>query len=105
MTPDDDDFLGDYFAEARSVRAPVSSDLMARVLIDAEPQPTWRKAIDFIGGWAALGGVVTAGVVGVWFGVAPPAVMTDVAANWIGEEVELALWSDSALNIEEWIDG
>ena len=69
----------------RDVPAP-SDDLMARVLADAEthrpvPGATVAAAdqtglfdglLTWFGGWKGAGGLVTAGLIGLWIGVSPP---------------------------------
>ncbi len=105
MTTDDDDFLDDIFAQARAVPAPVSADLVARVLQGARPTSIWHGLLDVIGGWPAMGGMIAAGVAGLWIGVAPPSVITTYTAEWIGQDVQVDLWSDTTFGSEEWIDG
>ena len=103
------------FASARAEAPPVSADLAARVLADAEavqaefgqkagpaPAPTagawFRQFSDLFGGWAGLGGLATACAAGVWIGFAPPAawpdpaslVLQDAEAAYLFEGEELA---------------
>ena len=79
-----DDFLDDLFAEARNDgAAEVSSDLMMRVLADAEalqPDPEAlsvapaprrsliRSFFDALGGWQGTSGLVAATMASVWIG-------------------------------------
>lgn len=105
MSAENDDFLDDFFAEARAVRAPVSGDLMARVLADAEPRSPVRAFLDIIGGWPTMGGLVAAGVTGLWVGIAPPALVSDYTALLTGDTVEVDLWSEISIGGEGWIDG
>jgi len=70
-----------------------SEALMARVLADAmeaRPAPGGVRKQGFlegllsaIGGWGGAGGLVTAGVVGLWVGIAPPSALeTQAQAVW-----------------------
>lgn len=106
MTDRDDAFLDDMFTAARDAEAPVSSDLIARVLIDAErPASMWQALLGVIGGWPAMGGLVAAGVVGLWMGIAPPASLTTLTADLIGQDIEVDLWAETSIGTEDWIDG
>ncbi len=102
MTDPNDDMLDDIFAEARAVAPTPSDDLMARVLPDAtSPQPVSApprrmRLWEMIGGWPALGALVTATVAGVWVGIAPPATVETYAAQLFGEEISVSLLSDGA---------
>ena len=72
-----------------------SDDLMARILQDAEDlrpvpgalveaqkaQSPWGALLGLIGGWAGAGGLVTAGIVGLWVGVSPPSLLEAPAAS------------------------
>ena len=108
MKTDADDFLSDMFEEARATPAPVSGDLLARVLSDAAAAnaPTgWRGLLAVLGGWPTMGGLVAAGVAGLWIGVAPPAAVSTLSAELLGQDIELDLWSDVSIGTEDWIDG
>lgn len=74
-----------------------SDDLMARVMADAErlrPVPGARIAgaapsegffeglVALLGGWKGAGGLVTAGVVGLWIGTSPPATIEAATADF-----------------------
>jgi hypothetical protein len=83
----------------------VSDGLMARILADADSvrtaghvtQPTqlsWRDWISALGGWPAMGGLVAAGVAGLWIGAAPIGTVTDVMAGVFGETVSVELFPD-----------
>ena len=77
-----------------------SEDLMARVLEDAEAyrpvpgalvqvaqsQPFWASLLGQIGGWAGAGGLVTAGIIGLWVGVSPPS-MLETTANGLWDVI------------------
>lgn len=82
---DDDDTLEAMFGAAREARPEPSETLVARITADAareraarapgsarHPPKGWREALGF-GGWPAVIGLATAGVAGVWIGVADPA--------------------------------
>jgi hypothetical protein len=105
MTDPNEDMLDDLFAQARQVKAPVSDDLMARVLADAVPErrpvatpPTaLASVLDTIGGWFTLGGLATATLAGLWIGVAPPAAVEDLTAGLLGDTVTVSLGSGGGL--------
>lgn len=65
---------------------------MPRQAVPAAPQPgrfaSWLQAL---GGWPTMGGLVAAGVAGLWIGVAPPASLENLAADMLGttEEIDL----------------
>ncbi|MEM6594993.1 MAG: hypothetical protein AAF672_09390 [Pseudomonadota bacterium] len=78
--------LDALFAEAKAAPAPSSEQLQARIIADAaalQPQsapvlagPARRRPLatllDAIGGWPAIGGLVTAAAAGVYIGFAQP---------------------------------
>ena len=90
--------LDTLFAQARQAETAVTDDLMARVLADAareqaRPAPgaarrrrpgplDWVRAL--VGGWPALGGVLAAGLAGLWVGMAPPAGVESLVADLFG---------------------
>ena len=107
MTDRDDD-LEEYFAAARKSDPIPGDDLMQRVMADAAGlqtvtqlppratrDPWWTRAIETIGGWPAMGGVMAAGVAGLWVGVAPPAGVEDWAATLVGNTESVAIFVDS----------
>jgi hypothetical protein len=77
--------LDGLFAQARGADQALSpsSDLLARVMADAEAmlvvpvaaelpserRSIWAGFLEFIGGRRAFGGLVTAGLAGIWLGV------------------------------------
>ena len=87
----DDDGLEDFFEAARRMAPSPSDALMARVLADAlaaqpvaapcpVPRPgAWAQLREALGGWPALGGLATAGVMGLAIGIAAPAGLADLA--------------------------
>lgn len=105
---DEDGALDRLFDLARGVAPPVSGDLMARILADAEaeasvPVPVaasaatvgWRGWVDAIGGWPAMGGLALATVVGVVIGINPPQGLSSITSGILGETLELQLSADS----------
>ena len=120
MTDRDPDDLEVLFAQARRTEAAVTDDLMARVLADAaRVQPTAARQVphrpsagplvwlrDAIGGWPAWGGVIAAGLTGLWVGVAPPAAIESLAADVIGTTQAVTFLPDADLSLfEEASDG
>jgi hypothetical protein len=84
----DDTDLGLYFQAAQHQPPIANEALLARVLADAltaqtahgfpapraQPAvPLWRQLLAALGGWQGVGGMATAGLVGVWLGFSPPA--------------------------------
>lgn len=97
-----DSDLDDLFMTAQRQSAPVSSDLMARVMADADafmPQPVgvtpaeaprvslWSAILEALGGAGALAGLSTAMLAGVWIGFAQPGAVSTVTD---------VLWSNDA---------
>ena len=98
--PKDDFDLDELFSSARR-DAPVIRDEMLDLLISdalaaqsalttpSDPPPQrpgwWQQVQDAFGGWAGLGGLVAASLVGLWIGVAPPATGLDPAMLVYGE--------------------
>lgn len=105
MTKSEDQMLDDLFALRRETVPVASDDLMARILQDSiaartvasTPKPSfWQGFRDMIGGWPAVGGLAMAGVTGVWFGIAPPATVSNFASDLIGTSVTVDLFDDSS---------
>lgn len=99
MTNDkrDDTGLEAYFAAGRKAGRVPSNDLLGRIMADAEMQmpvsessvpvsrPSFRAAFwSAIGGWPAVGGMVTASLVGVWIGFSQPAGLDQIADRYFG---------------------
>lgn len=121
MTDHDETALERYFDAAKRVEAQPSDDFMARVVADAmaampepalgvvaaQPAPAglWTRLTDAIGGWPALGGVMAAGIGGIWIGVAPPANVEDWAASLVGTTETVAFYMDMSDMELEAIDG
>ncbi|MFZ3581511.1 hypothetical protein ACOI1H_04970 [Loktanella sp. DJP18] len=112
--------LDALFAQGRSAGVVPSDDLMARVLADAARVqsatvrgnvrlPAGRRLAwlhDLIGGWPAWGGVVAAGLTGLWVGVAPPASIEGFAATLIGTTQTVTFLPETDLTLfEESSDG
>ena len=105
MTKPEDSFLDDIFATARGAAPQPSDDLMARIMADAagaSPQPPlWKGVFDMIGGWPALGGLVAAGVAGIWVGIAPPPIVTDLTADILGASLSVDLLGETDVYFTE----
>jgi hypothetical protein len=95
----DHDDLDDFFGAARRVTPAPSDALMARVLADAMAaqapvmvrvqRPGWLAQLrDALGGWPAVGGLATAGVVGLAVGIAAPAGLGDLTAALLGQPAD-----------------
>lgn len=84
--------LDAYFKAGREAGAQPSSSLVARIEADIEAVDTDRlskaapkihkpslveRIMDSIGGWPALSGIATAGVVGVVVGISPPEALSE----------------------------
>lgn len=77
------DDLERLFEQARANPPSVSDRLLQRVLADAAAgtapqQPRWLAVL---GGLPMLGGLVSASLVGIWLGAAPPAAVPDLAGQ------------------------
>ena len=103
MTSERDDMaeLDAAFAAARDAQPEPSDALMARIMADAAAvqagrvaavRPSARRArrgakvLALLGGWPALGGLVTATVAGVWLGLNPPPQMENLTFSYLGVE-------------------
>lgn len=88
------DTLDSLFAEARAHPPALPDALMARVLEDAQrlqpavPRSGWIGWLRALGGGPGIGGLVMATCVGFWLGVAPPAVMPDLAGELLNIQTE-----------------
>ena len=94
------DTLGVFFAAGRDHAPAPDPAFLARVSAAASDaaarHDTARRAArlgrlgavrDAVGGWPALGGLLTAGLAGLWLGIAPPAGMeTPIEALWTGRD-------------------
>jgi hypothetical protein len=96
------------FAAARAHPAEPSAALLARVMEDAmieasacalpDRAPVRHAArrgvlaalVAAIGGWPAMGGLATAGLVGVWIGYAAPAGLDTVTSDVFGDGYEVS---------------
>lgn len=98
MTQNDkngDDIVESMLAEAERKRGHPSRALTARVLAQAlavQPAPAtlapfnWRRWVDGLGGWQAIGGLAAACCVGFWIGLSPPEGVVDAGALLLGAE-------------------
>ncbi|NNE53558.1 MAG: hypothetical protein HKN30_14290 [Sulfitobacter sp.] len=88
----DDRALEALFEAERAAPPVVPEALMQRVFADAlTVQPSadsrgWRGWLRLLGGAPGLGGLVAAGCVGVWLGLAPPTALPDLAGLVLGVE-------------------
>ena len=98
-----DPLEAEFSALKRRVEPP-SGDLMARVMADADavqaqiltPLPKARvsalsRVMDVIGGWPTLAGMATAGMAGVWIGVAQPAALLEGSQTLLYGDANAAL--------------
>ena len=104
MTDKSRDFIDDLLGDVRHADLAVPDDLMARVLADAAAQMPaaprtrfWHDLNEMIGGLPAWGGLVAAGVTGLWIGIAPPAVVANYTS---ADVVSVGLFAEDV-----WIDG
>ncbi|MFN3972584.1 MAG: dihydroorotate dehydrogenase [Gemmobacter sp.] len=129
--------LDDLFARARAARPVVPDDLMARVMADAAAVPQaadatagWppqarparfrslgglrsvlRALAEVFGGAGALAGVATAGLAGIWIGLASPSPLAALAPGLLpgllGDEaaMDLDLFPDVAGFLDHAIEG
>ena len=100
--PKDDDLLETALAAGRvAADRPVPDDLLARVEADAlahlpsRPRPAigpgrWRIVLAALGGWPGIGGIATAGLMGLWLGFAAPGL-------WLGTIGQVADHADLLL--------
>lgn len=106
--------LDALFDAARDARPSPSDDLMARIIADAEsnqpvlephrarPPSFFGQVLDALGGWPALGGLVTAAATGVYIGFVQPDLLGGEAL--LSEETEIGsvdLWPGDAMFFEE----
>ena len=111
---DKDDFLGDQeleriLAQLGQDAPEPTDDLMARILADAEESRVVPGAridsvqdglidtiMSLLGGWKGAGGLVTAGLFGIWIGVSPPTLLETTTTDlWDIFSPDLtAGWSD-----------
>ncbi|MRH19502.1 dihydroorotate dehydrogenase [Rhodovulum strictum] len=95
------------FSAARTDRPEPSAALLARVMADAmaeaearaapAPAPRARptrgglaRILGLIGGWPAMGGLATAGLMGVWIGYAAPGGFDAVTATMLGSGYDVS---------------
>lgn len=108
--PMTDSALDALFAAAREERPEPSPALMARVMEDALAEGAARQAratvpraatrpgpraaiaaiVAALGGWPAMGGFATAGIVGLWIGYAAPGAVATYTSNWLGGGYDIA---------------
>lgn len=124
MTDQNDFDLGPFFDAAKARHSAPEADVMARVLADGlavqaqrstevsrpGPKRSWVGAmVAGLGGWPTLGGLVTAGVCGVWVGLYPPSALAPVfevtqsafgADSFIGEQSSFSMLDLAAFDVE-----
>ncbi|MBS9716987.1 hypothetical protein ACFFUT_08840 [Pseudohalocynthiibacter aestuariivivens] len=99
--------LEGLFDLARTEKHVPSSDLIVRVLADADTEQAVcrvtsskpsearesRLAVVFraIGGWPAIAGMATATVAGIWIGLSPPATLEDISSSILTGETDAYL--------------
>lgn len=104
MDDPDDKMIDRLLADVSTTDAPSPSDaLMARIVADAAgmvapvavAEPVAAKGLrglwEAVGGWPAMGGLVAAGVAGLWIGVSPSAGAADLMAGVFGDDVTVDL--------------
>ncbi len=107
-----DNELENLFAEARTDRPPLPEGLAVRIETDAEAVRLARLsaakkagrgsgffALDWMGGWRGLSGLVAASATGVWIGFSAPAFLPD-PANYLLAEDTTYLVADLNLDID-----
>lgn len=97
--------LDDTFAAIRAEEVPVSEALMDRIMLDADtvlaeaapiavarPSRSFAGVLrDVIGGWPSFSGLAAATVAGLWIGISPPEVLSDLTAGLWGTTIEVPL--------------
>lgn len=98
---DEDRVLDALFAEARQTPPDPSAALLARVLAEAEAvqadfaaaapsrprvaaargDRAWHGILDLLGGWGGVGGLVAAGLTGLWIGFSGTGLLGDASAG------------------------
>jgi hypothetical protein len=107
------------FATGRSRPVPPSEALLARVMDDAMAEAGARAGLGagpvrgqdrrgrlaallaVIGGWPAMGGLVAAGLVGVWIGYAAPGGLDTVRSDVLGSGYEI---TDLVPSLDSYLD-
>ena len=94
MSDDKDmDRLDDLFAQARAEQPVPSDAVLSRIAADAaawQPEPAPRhgflaELLEGIGGWPALGGLVTATMAGLYLGFAQPELVSPTGLAQLSE--------------------
>jgi len=102
-----DDLTEALFDLARAQAPDLPPALEARILADAQAvRPAkgalgfWRDRWHRWGGMPALGGMVSATVVGFWLGIAPPEGLPDLAGQLVGTPQQAALAQDEEAGVD-----
>lgn len=96
------DELDDLFAQSRARAQPPSDAVIARVLADAarlQPQPArrgarpgfdwiWAGLAQLFGGRAALAGIGSAALAGLFFGFVEPAALSNVTGGLVASDTQ-----------------
>lgn len=117
QTPEIDDLeLEKLFLEAQAEQPEVSPALLDAIVADATavandrksvaPKSRWWLSDVFLnlGGWPAVGGMVTAAVTGVWFGLNPFVSLADFGSDVLMSEADIYLtemFQSSDLSVED----
>ena len=94
-----EDLAQAMIADARQARSESRAETRrAGPVVAAWPDP-WARLRGFLGGWSGIGGLVTAGAVGLWLGLTPPQMLQDPLNLGTGEEAGLTLLPGDALEL------
>ncbi len=96
------------FAEARRGRDGLPGPLAARIEADAlrvqagwrqmpQRRGIWDQLTALLGGWQGLGGLATAGMAGIWIGLAPPDFLPDPVGLIVATPAEADPFGDGGL--------
>lgn len=113
MADEDLDLL---FSQARDSRDAMPSDLVTRMLQDADAvqaelsaPPTsehvhrhrglWAQVQQALGGWTGMSGLATACAAGVWIGLAPPDFLPDPVELVLQQQMETDLFQETGLGM------
>jgi len=105
MNDHGDETLERLLSEARAAPPAMPRGMLARLEAQAltvQPRAAlWRRMVDSIGGWAGLGGLVTATVVGFWIGVAPPDGIATQVDLLLGDDVTMPVLMGAGWDFDE----
>lgn len=81
--------LSDALA-VQDARSPAAAGRAARLSVPPRPASRvsmpgfWQSILAGLGGWAAVGGLATATIAGLWVGFSPPAALAGIADGVLG---------------------